>query len=161
MKRQTRTDAGFILITSIIFMLVLTVVVVYAVRSATVYERVAGNNRNRSMAVQSAEFGLRESQAKLLSELYVAGKVANPVSRNLSADAYAAFNDPDHWTNSNSIEVTGDITGTYSKPRYVVRNENVAAAEEGCNYYGVKSLGRGGNSNSVVVLDAVVKRCMR
>ncbi|GAA5784441.1 pilus assembly PilX family protein [Chitiniphilus shinanonensis] len=160
MTRHNRSQTGFILITSIIFMLVLTVVVVYAVRSATVYERVAGNNRNRSMAVQSAEFALRESQARLLSELYVAGNVANPVAKTITNSEYANFDDPAHWSDSNSHEVTGQITGIATRPRYVVRNENVSA-EEGCSYYGVKSLGRGGSSTSVVVLDAVVKRCMR
>jgi type IV pilus assembly protein PilX len=58
-SRQT----GAALVTGLIFMLVLTIIVVSALRSATLEERMAANARNRQLALQAGEAALREAEA--------------------------------------------------------------------------------------------------
>jgi type IV pilus assembly protein PilX len=62
-SRQT----GAALVTGLIFMLVLTIIVVSALRSATLEERMAANARNRQLALQAAEAVLRDAEAVINS----------------------------------------------------------------------------------------------
>lgn len=53
-------QSGAVLITGLIFMVVMTIIVIAALRSATLEERMAANARNRQVALQAGEAVLRE-----------------------------------------------------------------------------------------------------
>lgn len=58
-------QSGAALITGLIFMVVLTIIVISALRSSTLEERMAANARNRQLALQAAEAVLRDAEASL------------------------------------------------------------------------------------------------
>lgn len=62
-KRQR----GVALVTGLIFMVVLTLIVVAAMRSTILEEKMAGNARSQNLAFQAAEAGLRAAQNALNS----------------------------------------------------------------------------------------------
>jgi type IV pilus assembly protein PilX len=61
-------QSGAVLITGLIFMVVLTIIVISALRSATLEERMAANARNRQVALQAAEAALRVAEASILGD---------------------------------------------------------------------------------------------
>ncbi|HET7314739.1 pilus assembly PilX family protein [Salinisphaera sp.] len=59
----TRLDQrGFVLVTSLIFLVVITLIAVSAINSSTLQERMASNLRNKSHARQNADSGLRYAE---------------------------------------------------------------------------------------------------
>ena len=64
-KRGKARQSGAVLITGLIFMVVLTIIVISALRSATLDERMAANASNRMIALQAAEAVMRDAEARL------------------------------------------------------------------------------------------------
>lgn len=58
---------GAALITGLIFLVVMTIIVIAALRSATLEERMAANARNRQLALQAAEAALRDAEGMLFN----------------------------------------------------------------------------------------------
>lgn len=58
---------GSALVISLVFLVVMTLIAVGAMRDTTLQERMAGNLRDRSLAFQAAEAALREGENWLLS----------------------------------------------------------------------------------------------
>ena len=63
-QRAARTQ-GFVLMTSLMFILVLTMLGLAAMQGSTLQERMAGNQRDRSIALQAAELALRDAERDL------------------------------------------------------------------------------------------------
>jgi type IV pilus assembly protein PilX len=57
-----RIQSGIVLITGMIFMVILTLIVLAALRSGALEERMASNARNRQIALQAAEAVLRDAE---------------------------------------------------------------------------------------------------
>lgn len=71
---HTKTrQSGVALVTGLIFLVVLTIIVVAALRSATLEERMAANARNRMLALQAAEAAIRDAEGVLFNGELVAG----------------------------------------------------------------------------------------
>ncbi len=81
------TQRGSALVISLVFLVVMTLIAVGAMRDTTLQERMAGNLRDRSLAFQAAEAALREGENWLLSP---AGRLT---AGNLAADLL----DPAAW----------------------------------------------------------------
>jgi type IV pilus assembly protein PilX len=64
---RLRKESGVVLITGMIFLIVLTMLVLSALRSGTLEERMAANSRNRQVALQAAEAVLRDAEAQMFS----------------------------------------------------------------------------------------------
>lgn len=60
-------ESGVVLITGMIFLMILTMLVLSALRSGTLEERMASNSRNRQVALQAAEAILRDAENQLFS----------------------------------------------------------------------------------------------
>jgi len=65
--QQTSKQAGVVLITSLIFLVILTLIVLAVLRSGTLEERMAANARNRQLALQAAEAVVRDGEVTLFS----------------------------------------------------------------------------------------------
>ncbi|WP_255988202.1 pilus assembly PilX family protein [Chitinolyticbacter albus] len=172
--RSTRS-LGFVLITSILFMLVLTLVVVYAVRSATVYERISGNNRNYSQAFQAAEFALFQARGTLANPELIATPASNTCSNGICAKDFDTekFDNPAFWIKSENLTkscaVDKDCSGrgasiatkfpgaSAEQPRFVIKELKVGSDD--CTYYEITAFGKGGNTSSSSILRSVVKAC--
>lgn len=61
-------QSGVALITGLIFMVVMTIIVIAALRSATLEERMAANAHNRQVALQAAEAVLREVESTVFAQ---------------------------------------------------------------------------------------------
>ncbi|HSC76076.1 MAG TPA: PilX N-terminal domain-containing pilus assembly protein [Pseudomonadales bacterium] len=164
---------GFVLITSIMFMLVLTLVVVYAVRSATIYERVAGNNRNYSQAFQAAEFALQQARGKLVDIPTISStNSCNDGMCGKDTDI-STFNNPDNWTMSGNLAKSCKVSDSCNtagaskaitfpgstsehQPRYIIKELSISGS---CAFYEITAFGKGGNASSSSILRSVVKAC--
>ncbi|MGB7754936.1 MAG: PilX N-terminal domain-containing pilus assembly protein [Salinisphaera sp.] len=71
----TRQD-GFILVTSLIFLVILTLLAVSAINSSTLQERMAANQREKSRALDAADSALRHVETLLASSDF---RACNPV----------------------------------------------------------------------------------
>ena len=60
-----RTQAGAVLVTSLLMLLVLTIIGVTAMQMSRMQERMAGNTRDRNLAFQGAEAAVRAGEARL------------------------------------------------------------------------------------------------
>lgn len=64
-RLDPRRQAGAILVVSLILLLIMTLIGVFAMRGTIMEERMAGNMRDRSLAFQAAEGGLRDGEGWL------------------------------------------------------------------------------------------------
>lgn len=166
-KFAIRSHQGFVLFTSLIFLVMITIIVVFAIRSATVQERMSGNLRNHSQAFQAAEYALHQAQLKL------SGTVTMPASgcsQGLCASTDATvYNTISYWANNpgNSCLVTdancspnnGSISASLSaQPRFVIQPASGFNSPT-CTYYQISAIGYGSNSNSYSIIRALVKSC--
>ncbi len=79
-KRQS----GAALITGLIFMVVLTMIGVTAARMSTLEERMSGNMRDRSVAMQAAELALRDAERDIRNQ-FAPGAATSPDPRRSPA----------------------------------------------------------------------------
>jgi type IV pilus assembly protein PilX len=97
LTRTFRNQGGASLVVALMFLIVLTILGLVAVRSSTVQERMAGNDRDRAVAFEAAEAALRDAERDIQSNI----TSANPFdSVGSGAGAY-----------------TGDVA---SVPRYII-----------------------------------------
>ncbi|KAF0812440.1 hypothetical protein IGB42_03108 [Andreprevotia sp. IGB-42] len=164
---------GFVLITSLIFLITLTIIVVYAVRTATMREHIAGNFRTKSQAFEAAEFALRRAQG-VLSE-YPTFTSAVACQKGLcGSQVTSAQVDALAWDDTDTCRINDTVcnrilganktlTATLGdsvaeQPRWVIR-ELANGTKGPCTYYEISSRGVGSNDKSAVVLRSIVKAC--
>lgn len=156
---------GAVLITGLIFMVVLTMIVVASMRTTILEEKMAGNVRDRDLALQAAEAALRAG------ELVVNG--ASLPTFGTSGPYLSAASRPDsYWLSihdwaTNSLVYGSTPYGASSAPRYVVE-QMPAIASEGSSLkfgalidsgvYKVTARGVGGNPNTIVYLQSTYRR---
>lgn len=163
-KRQT----GAVLVVSLIFLLLMTLLSTSAMRGATMQERMAGNTRDYNLGFQAAEAALREAETYLRATAVLpefddtgAHYVVNSANRP-SWDAYPPAD------GSGYIEYSADIAGTSRRPRYYLERlitarppgtetETGTAVDE-IFYFRVTAVGYGGavDNDGVTPLTSVV-----
>lgn len=120
LSQSPQRQKGAVLVVSLIFLMVLTLIALGGSESARFQERMAGNLRDRSLAFQSAESAIREAEA-----------VIEASSRN-AVDSWSGINglygisdtevdylDSGSW--SDAVEAT-DIDGVALAPRYFIKH---------------------------------------
>lgn len=163
---QKHSD-GFVLITSVIFLLVLTVLVIYAARSSIVSERGSSNMRNRSQAFQMAEYAQRWAMNQLTDVDNITFNSSNGYLQ--STDSVNVVTGSNYCTPTSSTcnavqgannaqYLTTEIAGIAEQPRFAIKDMGKSDTS-GCTYYEVTSRGVGFNSKSVVYLRSIAKAC--
>jgi len=146
-------ERGVALVTALVFLLLLTVIGVTAMRTATVQERMAGNARDRNVAFQAAEETLREGE----------DAVESGVSTTESA-VHGPGDGPD-WSSlvcASSSEVA-EITATatvVSDPCYFMEQRikpNLVPGEPAELRYLITAVAKGRSPKSRVVLRSAYK----
>lgn len=157
MKRQT----GFILITGMVFLVVITLIVVYLLRASTLEERMAANSINRQKSLQAAEATLREGET--LIQTPTTASTANPpfdpfligqfsttcaqgYCRNLATDTWKNHD----WGNNAKTRTSSYVlTGVPQPPRYIVElmEAPVWSDAEGCSTATYKVIAKGWGEN--------------
>lgn len=158
---------GSVLIVSLLLLVVLTLLGVSSMQSNIMEERMSGNLRDRNIAFQAAEAGLRDA------ENFVEG-IVSVAAFDGTQGLYGESNDePDFfnvasWNTASSKPYIGTaITGVNTQPRYIIKfigEVTTGGGAEGPigNYGDAKAAtikrfrltarGTGGSDDSVVIL---------
>lgn len=144
---------GAALIISLIFLLLMTLIGVTSMQSTTMQERMAGNTRERNLAFQAGEAGLRAGETWLENQ-------ANQVT----AETAAQLADPANWDGSNPHGTAAGFTPTLaSNPVFYVDQPTqviygVSALSQSVeSFYPVTAYAEGGSGTTVVILQTMVK----
>lgn len=182
----SRPQQGVALITGLIFMVVLTLIAITAARMAGLEERMSGNMRDRSMAMQAAEMTLRDAERDILGGVGIsrafpiAGNSLTPFSATclnglcyngpygkgpIASPTAQDWNVTPVWT---LVSMTGapsvaygtytgaTLTGLSSLPRYIIE-AIYKDAGGGAFFYRITVRAQGVNPNTVVWLQEVYK----
>ena len=164
---------GIALITTLIFLVMLTVIGVTAARMSLLEERMAGNSRDRDIALRAAEMALRDAERDILSGRNISGLTGftatcvNGLCYN-GINGYATspptgftnpvWKTPNILTASPSVpygQYTGAtaIPGVSAQPRYLIEGVRKTPAGGGETfYYQITVRAQGRNANTVVWL---------
>ncbi|MBD2859874.1 hypothetical protein IB286_12760 [Spongiibacter sp. KMU-158] len=167
-----RKQAGMVLLVSLVFMLIITIIGSEAMLSATLQERMAGNTKESSLAFQAAEASLREAEQVL------AGVNVGPFNGTLgmyqscpdAADERDACDSPD-WQDYDStgwVSVANFDSKAAKQPEYII--ERMTSSQVGvevldsdrvvptAGFYRVLARGYGASNRSMVVLSTTYRR---
>jgi type IV pilus assembly protein PilX len=175
---------GAALITGLIFLVVLTMVGITSARMSTLEERMSGNMRDRSIAMQAAELALRDAErdirnvvpasARGVSVVYPVGtntcfRSAAPQENgfcNNGSGGYATplwVANPEYWNDgaANSVPY-GTFTGAAAipgisiQPRYLIERFHKDFGGK-TYFYRITARAQGANPNTVVWLQEVYR----
>lgn len=161
-------ERGATLIVALIFLLIITMVSLSGVQTTAMEERMASNVRQRNLAFQSSEAGLREAE-QFINALVSTGAFGVTPGLLAENDAEPDYFSAATWTDANSIQVTsgaiGTLHGVGEYPRYIIKyvvenaadpNDelefNVDEAGDRVTIFKIVSQGTGGNGTTQVVL---------
>lgn len=158
-------QCGVALITSLIFLVILTVIGVTAARMATLEERMAGNMRDRTVALRAAEMALRDAERDILFGRGITGLTGftTTCTNGLCYNNNPAGFIPPVWT---TVSMTGTpsvaygqftsatpIAGVSAQPRYLIEGMRKTPPGGGLTYYyQITVRAQGQNPNTVVWL---------
>jgi type IV pilus assembly protein PilX len=126
--KSGRVQRGASLVIAMMFLIVLTVLGLVAVRSSTVQERMAGNDRDRAIAFEAAEAALRDAERDVRVNLTPADPFDNACTDGLCLPSTVATA---NWNSISWAGATSRIYGTRTgvgayplavanPPRYIV-----------------------------------------
>jgi len=160
-----RNERGAALIVALIFLLVLTLLGVGAMRTTNMQERMAGNLRDSNLAFQAAESALREGEQFLQqATLPVFAGTGGLLQRDDDA-GQASFWKTFDWA-GNSMNGTA-ISGVAAAPQYVIEELPPVPASGGSlrfgalpetAFYRVTARAVGGTTDAVSVLQITYRR---
>ncbi|BBP03684.1 hypothetical protein TPL01_23320 [Sulfuriferula plumbiphila] len=167
--RQT----GMVLMVSLIFLVLLTLLAVSAMHGTILQERMAGNTRDRMLAFQAAEMALRAGDALL-------GNPGLPpngpgIYMGLNSSPAATYTSVQQWDTAypwatSAATISGSLQYVAQQPRYVIERLSTTAScgplpkqknlvHTGEGYYRITSRGVGGSTNAAVILQEIYVRC--
>ena len=149
------SQRGITLLISLIFLMVLALLGIWAVSNNSMQERMAGNARNRDLALAAAEAALKHAESTLTT--WRAGPFDGSVSGLLpyasaTANDLTYWRDISHWSSYRQVP-TGTLNQIAEQPRYILQQMPGVGSVE---YYRVTARGVGGDATSVVVLQSIV-----
>jgi type IV pilus assembly protein PilX len=124
------SQSGAALMVALIFLLVISIIAVAGVRSTTLQERMAGNTRDRNLAFQAAESGVREAEV-FIESLASLGNFDGTDGLYGVTDSEPDYSTGSTWTTSGTYIVADDSYGSYSAPRYYIKHFTTAVGTEG------------------------------
>jgi type IV pilus assembly protein PilX len=169
--RLSRRQRGVALLTGLIFMVILTLLGITAARMAGLEERMSGNMRDRSLAMQAAEMALRDAEQDIQTSGRVSGitSFVAACTNGLCYNGVAGYTPP-IWTTvsmtlapsveygANTSAAPGDIDGVSASPRYLIEGiRKTPPGGEESFYYRITVRAQGANPNTVVWLQEVFK----
>jgi type IV pilus assembly protein PilX len=158
-----QNQAGAVLVTSLLFLLVMSLLGVTAMSVALLEEKMAGNLRDRSLAFQSAETALRSTGMMLAASSELADASASARCRTGWYDRVNCPLPPvlsdGFWVSGSAVAVVGELAHVAAPPQYIVeRLECYPWPLEKCDRFPfrvtVRAVG-GGTAGAVVMLQAV------
>jgi len=161
-------ERGVVLVISLIFLLVMTLIGLTGMKTSVLEEKMTGNSRNQGLAFQSAETALHGA------ELYLNSVVtASDFSGSINGLVSEVTDDPDYldssiWVDASSVEYSSGLSIINSDPRYIIKLVGESEEDEnaGLNLGGygenlpgsqitvfrITSRGTGGTDNARITL---------
>lgn len=163
---------GSVLIVSLIFLLLLTIIGVGAMQSATLQERMAGNTRDSNTAFQAAEAATRAAEKYLESASVGPFDGTKGMYRYCAAGETSTECDQPDWSNRKStgwVKRAGTLEDVSEQPEYIIQQMPVMADPQGSlaadesaaqtlEFYRVTARGFGTSSNTMVVIQTMYRR---
>ena len=156
---QPARERGASLVVALIFLVIMAMLGVTLANVTTLEERMAGNTRDRDLALQAAEAALRDAEARLANPVF-----RNPVTPFPEVDlddgndaAYweSCFTTPTPPCNTSYTPETGLPTAgpgaIHAQPEFVVQTKPPVGTTQ---IYRVTARAVGGSEDTVVVLQA-------
>lgn len=145
---------GAALIISLIFLLLMTLIGVTSMQTTTLEERMAGNTRDRNLALQAAEAGLRQGELWL----------ETAANRN-TAETAADLTTPETWDGTGAHGSASGFTPAlasdpvfYVEPSSQVVHGVSSSSISTESFFPVTAYAEGGADTTVVVLQTMFKR---
>lgn len=169
MENRAGRERGAVLIVALVMLLLLTVIGLAGMQDANLQESMAGNMRDRNIAFQVAEAGLRAGENEL-RKATITAPVSAPLARPgdpcfwwLCGGSAAVFN----WAASPAVTAT--LNYGVPNPQYVIEllpalpaattgNSAKFGEDTLSRVYRVTSRAGGGTGDSIVVLQSTFKR---
>lgn len=157
---------GMALITGLIFMVVLTLLAMAAIRTTTLEERMSGNARDRDMAFQSAEAALRAGEQVLQGASLPAFALGTAYTPRIAAGTLNTYWQNTHPWATQSV-AAWQPAGTSAAPRFVIEEMGTGTcsggslkldAITGCGIFRVTARGVGRSADTMVILQAVYEQ---
>ena len=182
--RPVNRQHGVALITGLIFLVVLTLISVTAARMSSLEERMSGNMRDRSLAMQAAEMALRDAERDIRGGAGItrAPAISGLTNFNFVCTAGLCYNGPAGNANGTSwiinpvwsLPIVNNMTaapsvayGTYTgaignvalsaQPRYIIEGIEKNGSGTTVYYYRITVRAQGANANTVVRLQEVYR----
>ncbi|MCK5769777.1 pilus assembly protein [Algiphilus sp.] len=170
-------EAGSTLAVSLIFLVLLALIGITAMQGSSMQERMAGNLRDKDVALQKAEAALREAEAFLQDPVLPTFNDApgglHPFMPEWEKEGYW-FHDASHqdylWGADNTAEYSGDddVALEGAAPRYIIEELPLApdpsgslAADEPVepnSRFRITARAEGGTEDAVVILQTTYRR---
>ncbi|RLA45093.1 MAG: hypothetical protein DRR42_19740 [Gammaproteobacteria bacterium] len=166
-------ERGAVLVISLIFLLVMTLIGLTGMKTSVLEEKMAGNSRNQDLAFQAAETSLHGAE-QYLEAIVTASDFGEDVAANglvSEASDDPDYLDPSIWVDASSVEYSSGSSGLSvigSAPRFIIKlvgeseddentglniggyGENLPGAQ--ITIFRVTSRGTGGTDNARVTL---------
>lgn len=123
-------QSGAALVVSLIFLLVVTLIAVSSTRDTLLEEKMAGNARDRNVAFQAAESGIREAEI-FIESIVSLGNFSSSGGLYGRTTYEPDFLDPSIWSDSSKYIVADDAYGAYQAPQYFVKHVTTVTGTEG------------------------------
>ena len=161
MIKKKFPQTGVALPIVLIFVVVMLLIGITAIRNVTLGEKMAGNTRNQELAFQAAEQALRFCENAMLTNSASKPTILTPsTTTNL-------WDDPANWQGSNSIAIAGALPagGVNTMPRCMVEDvkgtlrldPTQLKKDDGIQVYRITARGTGASNNAVVLLQSYLK----
>ena len=168
---------GFILLVSLIFMVIMTMLGIFMFGGVSMDEKMSGNQREKSRSLDAAQTTLNSTENWLSNpgNTVCGGSLCAGVSPCsgtgiLTVAAAAACNpnpsDPSTWTSVMTyapassvmaVSTTGGLNTYYSNPQYYIQFLGFAPGTTNTGYYQVTAAAQGGNNTATTVVQAVYR----
>jgi len=116
------SQRGAVLIVSLLILLIMTIMGVSAMQSSTLEEKMASNERDRNVAFQSAEVGMRQAQTYIDSLATTGGFTdANGLYSSIATEPDPLDPNVNFWDPNNSANYrTGNAPGNSAGVQYFI-----------------------------------------
>lgn len=170
-----RKQSGAALIVSLIMLLMMTMIGIFAMRTGVMEEKMSANQIDRDLAMKAAEIALREAEGQILSwndfpDPSLDGSDRNVYSRDsldpdLTNPTPWWFEENEAWWKATGIE-SSQPAGTIGPARYIIENVKKESdsdntgdrpSENSVQFYRITARGLGGSEQSRVILQSVVR----
>ncbi|WP_237060501.1 pilus assembly PilX family protein [Microbulbifer sediminum] len=167
-------ERGATLLVGLVMLLLMTVIGLAAMRGSGMQELMAGNMRDRNLAFQSAEAGLRAAEGVLNGATLPAfdGTQVGYV-QDIDGSKRTGFWNSYNWQ-AGSVLTNMGLDRVAAQPRFVIEEVSSTVVNAGADgsgidfasslksedviYYRVTSRGVGGTQNAVVIVQSTFKR---